>query len=127
MTGPDLHQLYAATQGVPHGWHWYSLRAVGESREHGGVLIKGAVCTAVYASGKYKGEINWNKRDKKTERELFATFAQLEACKLTWEQSTGKCATCGGDGQELESVGLAGKTYRPCTACKATGVPQDAP
>jgi hypothetical protein len=127
MTGPDLYALYAATQGAPDGWRWYSLRCVSESRESGGVLIKGAVCTAVYARGKRKGDHNWSKRDKSTERELFATFAQLEACRTKWERDTGKCSTCGGDGQELASVGVNGATYRPCEPCKATGVRQEKP
>lgn len=122
MSGPDLYQLFAATQGVPEGWRWYSLRAVGESRAAGGVLIKGTVCTETVAHGPRKGEPNLKKRDKATERELFATFAQIDACRDQWERDTGKCAKCGGDGQETASVSVRdGKTYRPCTRCKATG------
>lgn len=121
---PDLYNLYAATQGVPEGWHWYSLRSIGESREHGGVLIKGAVCMTTFVRGKRKGENNWSKRDRKTERELFATFAQLEMCRAQWERDTGKCGVCGGDGQELAGVSASQSTYRPCKACKATGAPQ---
>jgi hypothetical protein len=122
MTGPDLYQLFAATQGVPEGWRWYSLNAVGESRTQGGVLITGAVCTETITRGLRKGEPNWKKRDRATERELFATFSQLDAVRDQWERDTGKCASCGGDGQESAGwIRRTGTLYRPCTRCNATG------
>jgi len=124
MTGPDLYNLFAATQGVPEGWRWYEVRAV-RQRAGDGVLIKGAVCTAVYSRGPRKGQTDWHKLDRATVRELFATFAQLDAVRDTWERETGKCAKCGGDGQEVESVGtragVTHRTYRPCTRCDASG------
>lgn len=123
MNTPDLYQLFALTQSVPNGWHWYALNIVG-NREHGGFLIKGAVCTATYARGKHKGQINWTKRDLATEQELFASHAQLDAVRDQWERDNGKCATCGGDGQEAAGWSKdAGAKYRPCTRCKATGMP----
>lgn len=121
MSRPDIYQLFAATQGVPEGWRWFALNVVGD-REHGGFLIKGAVCTAIYARGKHKGEINWTKRDRATERELFASHVQLDSVRSQWETDTGKCSECGGDGQQPNGwrIGV-GTLYRPCIRCKATG------
>ncbi len=125
VTPPNLYQLFADTQGVPPGWKWYSLRVIGEvgnGKRGDGILIEGAVCTAVYSRGKRAGETNWTKRDRTTKRELFATFAQLDVVRDQWERDTGKCFTCGG--RSLECVGhsaIEGKSMRGCKRCQATG------
>lgn len=117
---PDFYNLIARDRGAPEGWRWFDLRVIGE-RPHHVIHVKGAVCDAVYKSGRYKGWPNWTKRDRSTERELVITPAEFDAAIAKWESETGLCHKCGGDGQELASCGVGGNTYRPCSRCKASG------
>lgn len=121
---PDFYNLIATERGLPPGWRWYSLNVIGvdydapsaKQREHGAVMVKGAICTAIYKSGPRKGERNWTKRTD--ERELVITFRELEEFTANWEIKTALCSNCGsgGDsGKELVSAGVNGPTYRPCT------------
>ena len=118
---PDFYNLIARQRGVPEGWHWYSLNVVGDikDRANGGILVKGAICTAVYKSGPRKGQPNWSKRTD--EREFLITTRDYDAAMAAWEAETGNCSRCGGDGQELASASSAGSTYRACRKCNATG------
>ena len=121
MRAPDFYNLIAKERGMPDGWKWNVLKAVGENRERGGVLVVGAVCTATYTRGKRKGWPNWSKRDKSTERELFIAFADYDERVAAWERETGFCSHCDGTGQMTASVSIGGKTFRPCSKCNATG------
>jgi hypothetical protein len=119
----DFYNLIAVERGLPEHWKWFELKRVGELEQDGcGVLVKGAVCTATYSRGKWKGSTNWKKRDRSTEREIFVTRNEYEKRCLKWQLDTGKCAECYGNGQVIKSASVyTGKTYRPCHKCEGTG------
>lgn len=119
----DFYNLIAAERGMPAGWKWNLLKCVGELENDGsGVLVTGAVCTAIYSRGKRKGDTNWKKRDRSTEKELFISRNEYEKRRQKWQADTGKCVECLGSGKTLASMSIyTGKTYRPCHECKATG------
>lgn len=116
---PDFYNMIAHERGAPSDWHWFELRGVGERPNHA-FLVRGGVAPLL-TRGKNKGHHNWRLLDKSTVREFVVTPADLEARTLKWEQETGSCHRCGGDGQELASCGIRGNTYRDCSRCKATG------
>lgn len=122
-TAPDFYNLYAKERGAPDGWRWYSLQVIGDvtDRANSVYQIKGAVCTAVYKSGRLKGHTNWTKRDRSTERDYIVTPSAFDEFVAKWETATGRCSRCGGDGKELQSCGIDGNTYRPCRRCSASG------
>lgn len=117
----DFWQLICEERGVPLGWHWYSLEAIGDSRERGGVLVKGAICTTLYKSGVRKGQKNWTKRDRSTDREFLVTFREHDDFIARWERTTGMCSLCYGTGKRVGRVGVDGRDYRDCYKCNATG------
>lgn len=109
---PDFYNEIARERGAAEGWQWYSLQGIGENRAQGAALVKGAVCTAVYKSGPRKGQTNWMKLDKSTEREFLITFAEYDARVREYETRTGRCSSCV-DGKY--------ETGRDCHRCKGTG------
>ena len=119
----DFYNLIAAERGMPAGWKWNQLKCVGELENDGsGILVTGAVCTAVYSRGKRKGDTNWSKRDRSTEKELFISRNEYDKRRQKWQADTGKCVECLGSGQILAGMSIyTGKTYRPCHKCGATG------
>lgn len=121
MSPPDFWNLIAERKrGMPVGWGWFSIKLVDSST--GAALLKGAVCTAVFQRGPQKGQKNWSKRDRSTERELVITEAELAAMRLEWEAETGRCFVCGGSGQQFASwSATAGTKTEPCTRCRSTG------
>ena len=119
---PDFYNLIAAERGVPEGWRWFELKAIGEvgDRANGAVIIKGAVCTAVFKSGPRKGEKNWSKRTD--QRELVVSMREYDAFKEAWSTRTGLCSSCGGRGETLVRASADGnKEYGPCRMCNGTG------
>lgn len=108
----DIYNIIARERGAEPEWQWYSLQAVGEDRKNGAALVKGAVCTATFKSGPRKGETNWAKRDKTTEREFLITFVEHDARVAAWEAEHGTCSSCT-DGQY--------ETGGTCHRCKGTG------
>jgi hypothetical protein len=116
---PDFYNMIATERGAPDGWRWVELNAKGE-RPHHVFLVRGAVVPLI-SRGSNKGWPNWKRRDKATEREFVITPVEFDVFIAKWEQDTGCCSRCGGDGQELASCGVNGKTYRNCSRCKATG------
>jgi hypothetical protein len=119
----DFYNLIAAERGQPAGWRWFELKCVGELADDGsGVLVTGAVCTAIYSRGKRKGETNWTKRDRSTQRELFISRNEYEKRRMKWQADTGKCVECMGSGQRFASHSIyEGIKYKPCNKCGATG------
>lgn len=121
---PDFYNLIAIERGAPDGWSWFEVNVIGVDHtapreaqyKHGAVMVKGAVCTAVYKSGPRKGLKNWSKRTDN--RELVITFREVDEFKAKWEAATGLCSRCGhgGDaGMELAGSTSSGSTFRPCT------------
>ena len=116
MKPPDFWQLIAESRGVPPGWRWNNLKAIGESRKEGACVMTGAVYPETFKSGPRKGQDNPAKRTDV--REMVITFTELDAFIAAWEQRTGLCSKCDG-GQAVASSGVSGTTYKPCTACNA--------
>lgn len=70
---------------LPDGWQGNLFSAVGDPPNTQGVMVTGAV-SPPYTKGARKGEPNWPKRDRKTEktvfisREAYAAAAQKLGC-----------------------------------------------
>lgn len=119
IKGPgDLWNLLAKTRGVPDGWKWFRLEVadVKAPRHQSASLVTGAVATERFKSGPRKGEINWAKRDKSTERTLCIPFAEFDAFEAKWEADNNACSSCGGAGKW--------ESGRECHSCKGTGKPR---
>lgn len=119
----DWFTLIARDRGMPEGWMWNSSRHI-----DGGFLVSGAVCTARFQRGPRKGAVNWSKRDRATEREIFISQADVIARQLRWERETGKCHVC--QGSTLELAGWSardGVSKQPCRRCNATGTAPESP
>ena len=89
----------------------------GWQRMHDGVLVTMQE-EYVKASGKNKGQTSW--RGKK--HQCFVSYTEIEAAEKAWEQSTGKCSTCGGDG--IQQYGWSrelGALLRRCAPCGGKG------
>jgi hypothetical protein len=113
----DWYNLIASERGLPDGWRWYELRAVGPH-----ALIKGSLCNVMFKRGPRKGCENWAKRDRSQDREIVITKQELDARKSQYEAETGHCSRCFGTREELAGMSVAeGKLMRPCSRCKATG------
>jgi hypothetical protein len=113
----DFYNLIAAERGMPEGWRWHTLEAVGRH-----TLVTGAVCSVLFKRGPRKGCENWAKRDLTTEQQFVITGEELAARRSQWERDTGKCVQCFGSKEEIASVRVSGVTTRPCGRCHATGV-----
>ena len=73
-------------------------------------------------SGKNKGEKNWAKLDKATEKTVYITPDGHRVWMQQWETKTGKCSQCVGTGQELIGWSIkTGKVMRPCKKCSGSG------
>jgi hypothetical protein len=108
--------------GQGPGWHVFQWENLGE--------LKACRLTGVVApplkSGKNKGEPNWKKKDKATERTVYVTDAERDAYEAAWEQRTGECSRCMGEGTTPSGCrkladGTYEKTRRPCPRCGGTG------
>lgn len=119
MKAPDWYNLIAVERGQPAGWSWFSLKAVGPSREHGGVMVTGAVPGGRFTRGPRSGEINWSKATGRAE--LLITFADIDARADRWEAETGLCSSCGGDGTTARRMSSAGVETEPCRRCNGNG------
>jgi hypothetical protein len=121
----DWFALIAKERGMPDGWMWNSSRVLEGSE---GFLISGAVCTTRFTSGPRKGRLNWAKRDRATEREIFISRADIEARQAQWECETGKCRKCFGSTQEWAGWSAKdGTIFKPCRSCDSTGVAPTSP
>jgi hypothetical protein len=103
-------------------WHWHTWRAMppgyAEIIYH---EIVGAVAP-LRKTGKRKGEHNWAKKDKSTERTVIITPKEHETWLREWSLKTGKCANCYGEGQVWIGWGReSGNRYKPCAKCSSTG------
>jgi hypothetical protein len=65
---------------LPEGWRGNLFTAVGDPPNRQGVMIKGAV-SPVRTRGPRKGEPNWPKRDRSTERQVFVSNEAYERAK----------------------------------------------
>ena len=85
------------------------------------VELTGAVCAVNYSRGERKGQTNWSKRDRGTERKVIITPAEHTRWLIAWEKRTGLCSHCVGKGQVFRSWNhQAGTTYRTCPVCNGS-------
>ena len=112
----DFWNLIARERGMPEGWRWFSLQVVDHRlpRDEAATSVTGAVCLVRYKSGPNKGELNWAKRDRATERTLIITFKDVDARERQWERDTGKCCRCAGSGKD---------PWGSCGRCRGSGIP----
>jgi hypothetical protein len=84
-----------------------------------GVELIGVEPIGTYRHGPRKGQPKLP--PEREWRKVFVTREQIEQAKATWQQETGLCARCGGDGQLIAGIYSTHTTYRPCDACNGTG------
>lgn len=121
MAGNLLEEHAREKAGQGPEWAVYRWEAIPEAK---GSMLTGAVAPPL-KSGKSKGQPNWKKMDKTTERKVFISYQERDAFEAKWEAETGKCSQCEGKGQV--SAGWSreeGRTYRNCKACGGSGLPK---
>lgn len=111
----DFWNLIALERGMPNGWQWFWLQVVDHRlpRDEAANSVTGAVCRERFKSGPRKGELNWAKCDRTTERTLIITFKELDAREEQWERDTTKCCRCFGSGKDPWGL---------CRRCGGTGI-----
>lgn len=120
---PTLENHARELLKMPLNWKAFRFKRMPEDAvDTTHTLVTGAVCLHVYASGPRKGGTNWSKRDPSTERSVIISDAESASYRLLWEETTGNCHKCGGDGQEWTSWHhITGHAHAPCRRCNATG------
>ena len=77
--------------------------------------------------GPRQGQPNWRKGEKETERTVYFTPQAQETWEQHWEQQTGQCRACVGEGAVLVRWSVEhGRETQPCQACEGTGGAQSA-
>lgn len=88
---------------------------------NGGILLSGAVAPK-FVKGDHKGEINWKRLDRSTEKKVFIPTEEHEKWLEQWEKQTGKCSDCLGVGTRVCGWSKAdGQRYSKCNKCSGTG------
>lgn len=108
---------------APHNWDVFSWAChPTDGTEVIYYQIKGAVCEAVKTRGPNKGQKDWSKRDRSTERTVNITVREHSEWKQQWSARTGKCNRCTGTGETLLRMSVDdGALYKPCPKCLGTG------
>lgn len=119
---PDFWSMLAREKyGLPEEWRWWHLSRIGDTasffkdlpRDQVYSMMKGGVYKTLYRSGKRKGQINFKKPEEGTYRELVVTHKELDDYIAKWEQQTGFCGDCYGNGTDHWN--------RHCKKCDGTG------
>ncbi|HEY3494770.1 MAG TPA: hypothetical protein VGK73_08800 [Polyangiaceae bacterium] len=105
-----------AEQGtLPDGFEFFSWKVVGTD----GALMEGGV-PRLLKSGKRKGQKTW--RDCDETYCVVVTQGEVAQEERDYEQTTGKCHACYGDGQEWAGWNIyEGTKYRQCKRCGGDG------
>lgn len=105
---------------MPADWEVYDFEAIGGTPAK---LIRVTGAIAPFKTrGKGKGQRNWKKRDKSTERTAYFTPEEHRLFLECWEKTTGKCSACIGTGEVFARWSVDnGTEYKPCSKCGATG------
>ncbi len=121
MSQVNMYAEYAREMlNAPLGWDAYRFEAIGGIQTKL-IEVTGAVAP-LKIKGKYKGFPNWKKMDKATQATAYFTPEEHERWLRQWEQKTGRCSACGGDGKELARWSAQeGATYRACKKCDGAG------
>lgn len=117
MTAPDIHAITARrVHGLPDDWQ---PRIYGCLDRNLGFYLRGAVPIGTYSSGLRKGRPKFPPLGQL--QRVVITADEVRQTRLQWENETGLCSHCGGSGQQVQSVGGDGTTYRECVSCEGTG------
>lgn len=121
----DLYEEHArAKEQVSPDWHLFSWECFPKSGREPTlyVQVRGAVCKVTFQRGRRKGQMNWGRREKSTERTVILPVADHEKFCEEWEKRTGLCRNCTGEGKVFASWNhITGTKYRPCARCRETG------
>ena len=111
LTAQRIHNM-------PADWRWCSLD--GHKKPEDFFEVKGAVPAGVISRGPNKGRTKWPKQLQT----LWMRMSDVDRIKHEWEQETGKCYLCDGQGEEVASFSATdGKTMRECSRCKGARKP----
>lgn len=118
----DIHAREKA--GMPDAWRSWRWEHVGPPEAPYPFLrVTGAVVPLV-SRGQRKGKPNWRKKDAATVRVVTILPDEHEAWAVAWQERTGRCRRCTGEGRlPWRSSVEDGTTCRPCPACEGVGVP----
>ena len=84
-------------------------------------VIVGAIAPLI-TRGKNKDKRNWKKQERDSQRVVTITDQEHKDWLDEWEQRTGKCSRCEGNGKTIASFSIeTGIVYRECFKCKGTG------
>jgi len=117
MPAPDFYAMAArAAYSLPPEWQPRKYRSCGPI----GIELIGAEPIGTYRSGRYKGRPKFPPEQQM--RQVFVSREQIEQAKDDWQQATGLCTRCGGDGQMVTRIDSSGPIgHKPCDACSGTG------
>lgn len=102
--------------GKPYEWEWCKLDS--HNKPPGYFEIRGGVPVGKITRGKNKGRNKWPKNLDV----IWLKFTDIDETRKLWEQETGNCSKCYGEGKTIESSSVVtGKTYKPCVACEGSG------
>ncbi|MBL8911629.1 MAG: hypothetical protein JNM17_13130 [Archangium sp.] len=124
----DFFNLFALkTRGVPEGWRWSSIQAIGDLEEKDRARMYSEMEGYVHDGTKFKSGKNAGKRKPGcavagTKRKFIFTMAEFDTFLRDWEVETGLCHQCEGTGEELAGWSAKdGQSLRKCTRCFGTG------
>lgn len=123
----DLYAVNAREKyGLSDDWHIHKWECgPSGTGEYQFIFLTGSICP-LKQSGKFKGRPDWKKRDRNTEQTVVLMLNEHKEWKLTWEQRTGLCHLCTGDGVTLARGWMDGKElkkeFRACRRCNGTKV-----
>jgi hypothetical protein len=116
MPSPNFYAMAARLAAcLPPEWqprHYQSCGPIG-------VELVGAEPIGTYKHGPRKGQPKFP--PEREWRSVFVSKEQIEQTKAAWQQETGLCARCGGDGQIIAGIYSTHTTYRACDVCNGTG------
>ena len=103
--------------GLPE-WEASSWRAV----EPDSLMLEGGVYERRITRGPRKGSPDWKSAVPRTKRTIVLSRAMREDFARKWEEATGFCSECGGDGRRMRSWHyLTGMHYDACLICGGSG------
>jgi len=102
-------------------WKPYQWRMLPSGGPYELAEITGAVVPLI-TKGKRKGQHNWNKMDRSTNKIVYITIAENAEFAEKWQEETGLCANCEGKGKTMKSWHhINGAEYQECKECEGTG------
>lgn len=128
MSDIRLLELHAREYfGMGDSWHAHTFQAERNRADvTQTVYFRVVGCIApLITQGPRIGKPNFRKHEKGTERTAYFTPQQQEEWETGWEQRTGQCRACVGEGAQLVRWSRTeGRKTRPCERCGGIGIYQ---